>query len=311
MRPLPETLVFARPDLRALGWSDPAISRAVRSGRLYSVRRGYLARPVADPVARHLLAATAAAHAATDGAVSHRSGLLVHELPLVGARPPQPEVTVPPRQLGHLAGAHLYRATLPSDAVTTVRGARVTSVARTLIDVARHRPVPTAVAAIDAALNRGLVSEPELIEVVLTCWYWPRIRRAIRALRLVDGRAESPLESVSRLAMLWLRLPAPDLQARFVDSTGRFLARTDFHWPQFGVVGEADGAMKYTAREVLMAEKRRQEALEDLGLIVVRWGWDDVTRRPRHLAARIEAAFERGRTRNRSGFRPQWPVSAA
>lgn len=311
MRPLPETLVFTRPDLRALGWSDPAISRAVRSGRLCSVRRGYLAPPVADPAARHLQAAAAAARAAADAAVSHRSGLLVHRLPLVGARPPQPEVTVPPRQLGHLAGAHLYRATLPGDAVTTVRGVRVTSVARTLIDVARHRPAPSAVAAVDAALNRGMVSEAELIEVVLACWYWPRIRRAVRALQLVDGRAESPLESVSRLAMMWLRLPAPDLQARFVDSGGRFVARTDFYWAGFGVVGEADGVMKYTDRDVLVAEKRRQEALEDLGLIVVRWGWDDVTRRPRHLAARIEAAFERGRIRNRSGLRPQWSVPAA
>jgi hypothetical protein len=62
---------------------------------------------------------------------------------------------------------------------------------------------------------------------------------------------------------------------------------------------------------VIVAEKHRQEALEELGLIVVRWGWDEVIHRSRLLQARLTRAFERGHLRDRSGFHPRWSVSAA
>ncbi|MGH8963294.1 MAG: hypothetical protein ACRDWT_19230, partial [Jatrophihabitantaceae bacterium] len=64
-------------------------------------------------------------------------------------------------------------------------------------------------------------------------------------------------------------------QAQLFDTGGRFVGRADFYWPEFGVVGEADGRMQYDDRTVLLAEKRRREALEALGLIVVRWHWTD------------------------------------
>jgi very-short-patch-repair endonuclease len=310
MRTLPEARVFTRIDLRACGWSDAAISRAVRSGRLLCLRRGQFASADEDPADARLLA-IAAVNGCGDGVVSHRSALLLHDLPLVGLAPPVPEVTVPPRRIGGLADAHLYRATLRDEDVTTVAGAPVTSLARTIVDVARHRPATCAVAAADAALHRKLLSQAQLDDVMLACWVWPRIRRALRALALTDALAESPLESVSRLVLRWMHLPPPMLQAEIRDQFGRFVARVDFYWPEFGVVGEADGAMKYTDRTVLVAEKHRQEALEELGLIVVRWSWDDVVHRSRLLQTRLIRAFERAQLRDRSGFRPGWSVSAA
>ena len=60
-------------------------------------------------------------------------------------------------------------------------------------------------------------------------------------------------------------------------------------------MGEADGARKYDGRapDALLAEKRRQERLEELGFIVVRWGWDDAVRRPEATADRIRRAIAR------------------
>jgi hypothetical protein len=205
----------------------------------------------------------------------------------------------------------LYRASLPARDVTVVDDIPVTSIARTLVDVARHRPVTAAVAAIDAALHGRLVTMGELDDVMLRCWNWPRIRRAQRALRLVDARSESPLESVSRLVLSWLRLPTPDLQPVVLDESGRAVGRLDFYWDEFGVLGEADGRSKYDARAVLTAEKERQEALEDLGLIAVRWGWEYATRRPQALKRRVENGFRRGILRDRSGFRRLWSVQAS
>ncbi|WP_375491489.1 hypothetical protein [uncultured Jatrophihabitans sp.] len=60
------------------------------------------------------------------------------------------------------------------------------------------------------------------------------------------------------------------------------------------MVGEADGFGKYGLSDsVLRHEKIRQGLLEDLGLIVVRWGWSDLEPFA-PTAARLRAAFVRG-----------------
>ena len=304
MRPLPSAHVFTRADLRALGWTDSAITRAIRSGRLVALRRGQLARATPDDT----LTAVAAARSCSDSAVSHRSALLVHGLPVVGRWDGRPVATAPPRRTGSLHEAHLHRATLWPQDVVVVGEVPVTSVARTLIDVARNCPTSTAVAALDAALHRRIVSEAELDDVVLRCWNWPGIARAHRAIRLCDGRSESPLESVSRLTIRWLRLPPPEPQVVVLDPSGHPIARLDFYWDEFGVAGEADGRSKYDDRDVLTAEKDRQEEVENLGVCFTRWGWQHVVRRPHTLRSRVESAFERGQLRDRSGFRRQWSV---
>jgi hypothetical protein len=175
-------------------------------------------------------------------------------------------------------------------------------VARTVVDVARSVSTLAAVVTIDAALNRGLIESEQLEDLRYFCRSWPGMRKASRALALADARAESPLESFSRLVIRQLKLPTPDLQTSFYDHNGNFLGRTDFYWDEFGVVGEADGRSKYDQRDVLTAEKLRQEDLEERGVAVVRWGWTDARYRQVYLGQRITRAFDRGRRRDRSGF---------
>jgi hypothetical protein len=240
--------------------------------------------------------------------VSHRSALLLHGLPVLGSRPAFPELTVGPRARGSAHHVLLHRAGVEAGDVCMLDGVPVLAVARTVADVGRARPLSTAVSAMDAALHAGLVTAADLDRTLVRCWNWPGIRRAQRAVRLTDGGAESPLETVSRLVMRWLSLPRPVLQPLILDRFNRPLGRLDFYWDEYGVAGEADGRSKYDSRSVLMAEKERQEVLEDCGLVFVRWGWDEPVRRPRLLKARIEAAFERGRQRDRSGFPRLWSV---
>lgn len=245
------------------------------------------------------------------GAVaSHLSALRLHGLPVVGRPPSSPQLTVRPRTTGSLVGAGLHRATLSPDDVTARGGVPVTCVARTLVDVARRCPFPTALAATDAALHRRLVSFDELDAVVVRCWNWPGIRRVHRVLEFADGRAESPLESVSRVVLHWLRVPPPELQPLVLDDDGVARARLDFYWDGVGVAGEADGRSKYDDRSVLTREKKRQESVESLGLTFVRWGWSD-TVRPQLLRGRLERAFERGRALSRSGLPRGWSVQHA
>jgi hypothetical protein len=306
MRPLPDAPVFTRAQARASGWSDSALSRAIHAGRLVRVRRGFLA-PAGSVDER--IATLAAVQNVAGSVVSHRSALLLHDLPIVGAHAPLPEVTVAPYGRGSATDVHLYRATLRADDIVLIDGFPVTSPARSVIDVARHRPTAAGVAAIDAALHRRLATPEQLDDVVLHCWNWPGIRRALRALRLSDGRAESALESVSRLVIGWLRLPSPEPQAVVLDQYGDEAGRLDFYWDQWGVAGEADGRSKYDKRPVLTKEKLRQEHLEDHGLVFVRWGWNQAVYQPRLLRTRLEAGFARGLARDRSGSPRLWSIS--
>ena len=88
-------------------------------------------------------------------------------------------------------------------------------------------------------------------------------------------------ESISRVQIVQCGLPAPELQYAVFSSVGRWLARTDFAWPAFRVIGEFDGRIKYrgttdSVADVVMAEKAREQAIQDAGWSVVRWGWQDL-----------------------------------
>jgi hypothetical protein len=306
MRPLPGLPMFTRAEARSSGWSDSALSRAVRSGRLVQVRRGYFT-PSGSLDER--IAVIAANRDVAGSVVSHRSALLLHDLPIVGPHSRLPELTVPPNGRGSARAVYLHRATLCQNEIVLIGETPVTSVARSVIDVARYRPTSVGVAAIDAALHRKLTTPDELDQTLLRCWNWPGIRRALRAVRLSNGRAESPLESVSRLVIGWLRLPAPEINPLALDQYGYPAGRLDFYWDEFGVAGEADGRSKYDARRILTDEKDRQEHLEDHSLVFVRWGWDQAVYRPQLLRTRLYSGFERGLARDRSGSPRLWSIS--
>jgi hypothetical protein len=304
MHALPDASVFSRADLRTRGWPDSTIDRAVRSGRLVRLRRGFYCTAVAGG---HDALARAAAAACAGSVISHRSAVLAHGLPLL-VPPHRPDLTVPPRHTGDVRHALLHRARLDPEDVVVIRDAPYTAVARSLVDLARTVPVAAGVVSFDAALHAGMTTGLAVRAVIDGCRTWPYITRARNVMELADPLAESPLESVSRLVFLRLGLPRPRLQAVVRDRRGAHLGRCDFYWDEYGVVGEADGRAKYTDREVLTAEKLRQEALEEVGLVTVRWGWDDTRFRRAELQRRIERAFERGRRRDASGFPRLWCV---
>jgi hypothetical protein len=163
----------------------------------------------------------------------------------------------------------------------------------------------------DFALHENLTTDREIAAVLERCWNWPGISAAKRAAGLADQRAESVLESISRLAIARMDVPRPEPQQHILGARGQLVARVDLGWADLGVVGEADGLSKYADPEVLQAEKLRQERLEKLGLVVVRWVWGDVTRNPRQLRSRLLDAFTRAEALQRSGSPRYWSVGAS
>lgn len=110
-----------------------------------------------------------------------------------------------------------------------------------------------------------------------------------RALSLVRDGAQSPLESISRVRFLALGLPEPQLQVPIYDRDG-LVGYVDMCWLELGVIGEADGLMKYTDPQALIAEKRREDRLRALGFAIVRWDWSEIMNRPYEVVRRIQSA---------------------
>ncbi len=174
---------------------------------------------------------------------------------------------------------------LPAD-ITIRHGLKVTDQVQTLLDLAVLGTFPEAVMAFDHAF-RGKpgfshsVSKEQLLIAVQDLAQSSKQTRALRVVEFADPLSESAGESPSRAQFHVLGLPAPTLQHEVFDANG-FVARTDFYWKEFGLVGEFDGKIKYTrnavsqnqrVEETVYQEKLREDRIRATGLNVVRWDW--------------------------------------
>ena len=286
--------VFTRRQALAAGLT-PAQIRVLSARDWLVLRRGVYANraQALSPEARHVLDAAAFALASRLAPVaSHRTAALVHGLPLLGGLPEVPQLTRPPRSpadTSRTPGLHVATL-LPGDR-TSVAGVPVTTLARTAVDVARSGPLRGGLVVADAVLRR-LVPHEELLAVARAQRSWPGGPRAVRVAAFADGRAETPLETLTRLAYRQERLPAPETQVE-VRRNGRFVALVDFLFREQRTVGEADGMGKYDEPGSLRAEKRREEDLRRCGLEVVRNTWDEVWHASgrAELSQRVREAF--------------------
>ena len=288
---------------KTLGLTTRQIGNARRSGERVKVRRGVDRDPgelsAADRHRALIRATLPLLH--PDSVVSHASAALLHGLPVRHGDAERVQIT----RLGPAHGRRrrlvaLHAAPLAKDEVTLIDGIPVTSLARTVADLARTASFEWAVIAADAALHAGL--DPQTLAEQLE--RHPRRRGLTKGravLAFADARSESPCESLSRVQFARMDLPMPTLQHTIRDGN-RILARCDFWWEEFHLAGEADGKIKYaapdrpgeTAADVIMREKAREEQLLDHDVHLVRWGWDVAMNRPA-LEKRVRAALRRTR----------------
>lgn len=237
---------------------------------------------------RLLVMVEVVAHAAESARpISHCSAAAVWEIPVIGRIPAAVEVTVPDGRRGRSPGVIRHRSQNCPIGILH-NGIRVTTPARTAVDLARLHSLACGVAAMDNVLHRGLATYAELNRELEAIPKGGRGRRRARlALALADGRSESAGESLSRVRLFELGYPRPDLQHRFFDHRGTFVARTDLFWEVEQMVGEFDGLLKYRVPEgadpqaagrIVTEEKRREDAIRRLGVGVARWVWDEAFR---------------------------------
>ena len=295
--------------LNAGGVPDARIRRLVRRGVLVPVGHGAYVRAKdvgGDQAGEHALRVAAVLAIARPGpAGSHRSAALIHGLDLLAPWRPDGVITVTrPVGLGSgtgPAGVHVHVAALPGEHVTMRSGVRVTSVARTVVDLARTSPFRDGVVVADSALRNGQTSKDELLSVVADCAKWPGIRRARMVVDFCDGKSESVLESISRVAFRDHGLPAPELQVWVGGEETGVVGRADFLWRRHQTIGEADGAVKYADPNRAISQLRRDAALRRAGFQVVHFTWYEINKVPHQVAASIWEAFRRGGREEQSG----------
>jgi len=283
------------------GLSPGRIRRLVQRGVLSPLGRGVYARGAfaarLGPRGRHALQVAAVLATAERGVVgSHHSAAFVHGLDVLGRRPSGVTVTHTPgagRKVGR-AGVRIYTAALPDGHVTMRGGVAVTSVARTVVDLARTSSFRSGVVVADSALHSKLATKAELAAVLADCARWPGLGQARQVIAFSDALSESVLESLSRVVFREQGLPPPKLQAWVGGGDEGVIGRADFLWEQFGTIGEADGIVKYADPGGAIAQLRRDARLRAAGFQVVHFTWDDIVRHPEYVAASLRGAFRRG-----------------
>lgn len=285
-------------EFTATGVDSQALDNLQRQGKLARIRHGAYSETVEiEARAAHLQLIQGTWPLLSEHAVlSHGSAAALWQLPLWGSLIDKVSITRSVGGHGTLNRyLHVWRAPLARIEVGEVDGYRVTSLERTAFDVARSLPYAQAVAVLDAALHLG--ADPGIIDAIIQASARKRgVSIARAALAFADKRAESVGESISRVRMAEVKLPSPTLQFVVLDRFGFFVARTDFCWEDLRVVGEFDGKVKYKrttpdeVAEVVMDEKRREQAIRDAGWWVVRWGWSDLEDRD-GFRRRIQQAF--------------------
>ena len=290
--------VFTGRDARAVGYGYEEIRALVGRREWTRLRRGvYIETRTAlalrsDPRTSHLLECVAVLVVLDPGPVlSHGSAARLHDVPV----PAEDRAVRLTDQVQWRTGRG-YRvaraAVAPADSGRFLRF-RATGPARTLVDCAREWSLVDAVIAMDAAIQTAKVTRQELVAAVLAARHWVGIGAAGRALDLCDGRAESPLETRGRLAMLAAGLPLPELQVELHDERG-FIGRVDAWYEEAAVAVEFDGRIKYTQprdgrtpAQVAWDEKRREDRARALDVRFVRIADEDLGRPWRGVVDRL------------------------
>ncbi|OBH47671.1 hypothetical protein A5687_16575 [Mycobacterium mantenii] len=167
-------------------------------------------------------------------------------------------------------GVQVWEERIEADEITAVDGMRVTTPARTALDLARRCRLSAAVVAVDALVQATDLKMAD-VESLVDRYRGRRGMKAARAaLELVDGGAQSPKETWLRLLLLRAGFPRPQTQIVVRNEWGWAEAYLDMGWEDIKLAVEYDGDQHRASRYQYVKDIRRLEMLERHGWIVVR-----------------------------------------
>jgi hypothetical protein len=166
-------------------------------------------------------------------------------------------------------GIHAWSDGFDTDEVDVIGGIRVTTPARTALDLACRYPLGEAVAAIDA-LARATHLKMADVELLAARYRGRRgIRQARTVLDLVDPGAESPKETRLRLLVIRHGFPRPQTQIPVYDEYGALVAVLDMGWEDIKLALDYEGN-HHRDPDRFNKDVRRHDDVTELGWMDIR-----------------------------------------
>ena len=254
--------------LVAAGLSGPQIRRRRSSGRLLRTAARAVYRVAGAPTGWMQDAWVALLAGPPGTVISHTSAAALHGF---GDPPAIPHVTVRRTASGRIAGAVVHHGSLVSADRCIVDGLAATGVDRTIVDCAAVLGQDALDKLTDAAIGRGRTRMESIRRA------WDRAgpveggRLLTEALAPYAGGAPPGSVKAAHALRLFRRwgLPAPECEYVVRDRHGRRVGRIDFVWRPWRFGLEYDGDEFHPPRQ-WEADDRRQEAIEALGIRLVR-----------------------------------------
>ena len=269
--------VVTRWQLLQAGLTRHMVDGRIESSHLLRIHRGvYRVGHQAPSIEARYIAAVLACG---DGALlAGRAAAFIYGL--VRGGPPPPEVIAATDR--RIPGV-LTRRCRYFDSVDAARwrGVPITTVPRTLVDLAATLPLPAlARACHEAGVRYG--TTPKQVEEVLS--RRPTSPGARHLRRILHGDVHVTLSQLERSFLALLRassLPLPQMN-RAVD--GR---RVDCHWPQHRLTVELDGYRYHRSRHAWEQDRHREREARSRGDEFRRFTWTDVREDPSYMLAEL------------------------
>jgi hypothetical protein len=281
--------VVARLQLRALGASYDQIDGWIATRRLIPIHRGvYLVGHRLRTVETGWMAGVLVGGEAA--LLSHRA--CADHWELTGLARRTADVTVPgyrrPRR-----GIRFHRSLIPADERTIHEGIPVTTVARTLLDLAAAESPARLRKALAVAEARLLTDSTPLVKLIER---YPgkrgvaRLRTELGIVAAEGGVAHGELEIRFDEFLDERDLPPPERNVPIEVGTRTFVV--DCLWRGAGVVVELDSRRHHGDWEAAEADRARDLALLSIGLRTARVTWRRL-QRPAELEAELRSLIER------------------
>jgi very-short-patch-repair endonuclease len=277
--------VVSRGQLLHLGLSSDAIVHRIATARLHPVAHGVYA--VGRPeLSQHGRWSAAVLSCGPTAVLSHHSAAT-----LWGIRPLQraeTEVTVSTHVRRRRPGVAVHCGALEPSERTTHEGIPVTTIHRTLLELATTLRGNRLEAAINEADKLDLIDPHSLLAALAGYSGRPGVAplRAIldrQAFRLTDSDLERRFLAIARRT----RLPLPE--------TGRQLNgfKVDFHWPDLGLIVETDGLRYHRTPGQQARDRLRDQAHAAAGLTTLRFTHAQVRYEPGQVRTTLLAVAAR------------------
>jgi hypothetical protein len=271
--------VVTRKTLLGKGVTPQQIRRRLERGSLIAVHPGvYRVGHQAPSIEARYLAAVLAC--GTGSLLSGRSAAYLWGL--IKGSPPRPEVLAPTERRVRGIPVRRARPYCPDDG-TQCRGVPVTTVPRTLVDLARVLSEPVLARACHEAEVR-FETTPNQVEAVLERLPSAKGARVLR--HILNGEVPMTLSRLEGRFLALLRkenLPLPETNR---PASGR---RVDCRWPAYRLTVELDSYRYHGSRHAWESDRRREREAYARGDQFRRYTWADVVEQPRLMLGELRA----------------------